>query len=173
MRWQDGLKKWRKDRSITEPQSTYRSMMLEEDDEYNIAVSTNNEHEIIDAICDMAVVNENQRALECKDNSGCFISFNSLSDALRTYEFEDDNCSIFFWIDKYLHDLAKKHGYNLDLALKLTVKHISSRQQDPKQKARWEKQGGNIKGEKWLKNKNQDPETIYQPDYSKCKLPKK
>ena len=58
--------------------------------------------------------------------------------------------------------LASNHieqkGYDLDLIMKETVKEISSRE-------------GSI-GEdgKWHKDKNQNPDTLYKPDYSTCKI---
>ena len=48
-------------------------------------------------------------------------------------------------------------------------KHINCRKQDPIQKEQWEKfrpYG------KWQKDKNQDPNEIYEPDYASCKCSK-
>lgn len=46
-------------------------------------------------------------------------------------------------------------------------KHINCRKQDPKQKENWAKTGANGK---WLKDINQNPNEIYEPDYESCKL---
>ena len=62
-----------------------------------------------------------------------------------------------------------KLGYNPELCLKQTVKEISSREQCPDQAASWAK-GDRMPGEKWLKNRKQDPATLYSADYSTCKL---
>lgn len=62
-----------------------------------------------------------------------------------------------------------KLGYNPELCLKQTVKEISSRQQDPDQAAAWAN-GQKVPGEKWLKNRKQDPSTLYTANYSTCKL---
>ena len=62
-----------------------------------------------------------------------------------------------------------KLGYNPELCLKQTVKEISSREQCPDQAASWAK-GDRMPGEKWLKNREQDPATLYSADYSTCKL---
>ena len=62
-----------------------------------------------------------------------------------------------------------KLGFNPELCLKQTVKEISSREQDPDQAASWAK-GDRMPGEKWLKNRKQDPATLYSADYSTCKL---
>ena len=47
------------------------------------------------------------------------------------------------------------------------LKHISCRKQDPIQKEQWAKFGAYGK---WLKDPNQDPSELYEPDYEKCKL---
>ena len=62
-----------------------------------------------------------------------------------------------------------KLGFNPELCLKQTVKEISSREQCPDQAASWAN-GDRMPGEKWLKNPNQDPSTIYSADYSTCRL---
>ena len=62
-----------------------------------------------------------------------------------------------------------KLGYNPELCLKQTVKEISSREQHPKQALDWAN-GQRLPGEKWLKNRQQDPSTLYTADYSTCKL---
>lgn len=58
-------------------------------------------------------------------------------------------------------------GYDLDLVMKQCVKHISSRVQDPTQAEEWRMSSPSGK---WLKDKSQDPSTIYQPDYTVCRL---
>ena len=63
-----------------------------------------------------------------------------------------------------------KLGYNPELCLKQTVKEIYSREQHPKQALDWAN-GQRLPGEKWLKNREQDPSTLYAADYSTCKLP--
>lgn len=59
--------------------------------------------------------------------------------------------------------------YDIDLVMKQVVKHISSRVQDPTQKDHWfrSKPDG-----KWLKWKDQDPDTLIEPDYTTCKVKK-
>jgi NTP pyrophosphatase (non-canonical NTP hydrolase) len=60
-------------------------------------------------------------------------------------------------------------GYDIDLVMKQVVKHISARQQDPVQKEEWLKSGP---AGKWLKDKEQDPSTLVEPDYTVCRLSK-
>lgn len=62
-----------------------------------------------------------------------------------------------------------KLKYNPELVLKQTVKEISSRQQDPEQAKAWAADNRQP-GEKWNKDKSQDPSTLYTADYSTCKF---
>ena len=58
-------------------------------------------------------------------------------------------------------------GYDIDLVMKQVIKHISARQQSPSQAAEWNDYGPSGK---WLKNPSQDPSTLYEPDYTVCRL---
>lgn len=58
-------------------------------------------------------------------------------------------------------------GYDFEKCMLETIKEISSRRQDPKQFSDWVENGASGK---WLKDKNQDPDTLYKADYERCKL---
>jgi hypothetical protein len=60
-------------------------------------------------------------------------------------------------------------GYDIDLVMKQVVKHISARKQDPVQAVSWSMEGPSGK---WLKDKNQDPSTLIEPNYTVCRLSK-
>lgn len=60
-------------------------------------------------------------------------------------------------------------NYQPTLTLKQVVKAISSRLQDPIQAQAWAT-GNRQPGEKWKKDPNQDPETLYKADFSTCKF---
>lgn len=64
------------------------------------------------------------------------------------------------------NDLALM-GYDVDLVMKQVVKHISSRVQDPLQAVSWRMEGPDGK---WQKDKDQDPSSIYLPDYTVCRI---
>lgn len=64
-----------------------------------------------------------------------------------------------------------KLGYDPTLVMKETLKEINSRKQDPEQKKRWESSSERPK-EKWKKDVNQDPSTLYTANYKLCKLHK-
>lgn len=59
-------------------------------------------------------------------------------------------------------------GYDQIKVSEQVFKEIDSREQDPKQKALWE--NGQGLDQKWQKDKNQDKETLYEADFSNCKL---
>jgi len=52
-----------------------------------------------------------------------------------------------------------------ELALKQVARHISARCIDPAKKADWD--AGKL--DKWPKDPNQDPATLYEPDYNVCR----
>jgi hypothetical protein len=60
-------------------------------------------------------------------------------------------------------------GYNVDLVMKQVVKHISSRMQDHVQASEWLKNGPSGKWQKW---QSQPSDSLYEPDYTICRLSK-
>lgn len=60
-------------------------------------------------------------------------------------------------------------GFDFIKCMNECLKHIEARQQDPEQAKRWV-EFGNSNGEKWKKDANQDPSTLYEPDYMSYKL---
>ncbi len=63
-----------------------------------------------------------------------------------------------------------QQSYNPELALKQVVKEITSRKQNPEQVSRWAATPSLQDVEKWQKDLNQDPSTLYKADFSTCKL---
>jgi len=57
-------------------------------------------------------------------------------------------------------------GYDVNKVMSEVVKEISSRKQDPQQKARWSLEPDLANKEKWQKDKSVKP---YTADFSKCK----
>lgn len=58
-------------------------------------------------------------------------------------------------------------GYDNIKCNEEVFKHINCRKQDPNQKIEWQQFGANGK---WQKDKNQNPNEIYQPNYEACKI---
>jgi len=169
----DGLSKWRQERSITEPQSSYKSMMEEElFEEFLPAVRNNDFHETVDALCDMIVITINQFSTEQCEPATIPVSGHKsateIESYLHKYEFGSNNCQLLLHIiDACVNEL---HSYNVDpnLAMEETIKEISSRRQDQTQQAEWSLQGGNTTGEKWHKDKSQPQSTLYKANYNRC-----
>lgn len=78
---------------------------------------------------------------------------------------------LYDWAIDYFNipEMVEKVGFDFTKCMQETIKEISSRKQDPAQAEAWHTKGVRV-GEKWLKDKNQDPKTLYKADYSKCKL---
>ena len=143
MKWQASLKVWRNERNMSlQTTEVYDSMMAEEQLEYTNAIKQNDTHEIIDAICDQIVLTENQRALTPDP------------DLQATYQ---------QLIDTKLDELVEL-GLIPDLAMKQTLKEISSRKQCPEQAKSW-----NPSIDKRRKDPNQDPSTLYRANYNLAK----
>ena len=66
-------------------------------------------------------------------------------------------------------NIVKELGFDFVKCMDECLKEISSRKQDPDQKLKWEAQGGSL-GEKWQKDLNQNPDTLYKADYKKCRI---
>ncbi len=146
MKWQASLKIWRETRGIgAQPFETYLKMMEEERDEFKVAIAEGEWDEVIDAICDQIVLTENQAS------NG-------------DYQGElEDHIDVLF-------GRLKEFGVIPELAMKQCLKEITSRKQDPTQATKWETQGGNTTGEKWQKDRNQDPDTLYTANYKLAKI---
>ena len=155
MKWIDSLRKWREDRGITyQGEEVYDQMMIEEDNEYYEAHRNDDWHEKVDAICDKIVLTENQIALMPNSPNG--------KETKKLYR---------SMVKKFKEDL-RGLGVDPDLAMKQTLKEISSRKQDPVQAERWEKLKADGKPiqEKWQKDRKQDPSTLYKADYKLARL---
>ena len=66
-------------------------------------------------------------------------------------------------------NIVKELGFDFVKCMDECLKEISSRKQDPSQKLKWESQGGSL-GEKWQKDLNQNPDTLYKADYKKGRI---
>lgn len=63
----------------------------------------------------------------------------------------------------------KELGFNFVKCMEQCLMEINSREQDVEQKLLWES-GQKEEGQKWKKNLNQNPDTLYKADYEKCRL---
>jgi len=77
---------------------------------------------------------------------------------------DDDRIDALSDIRVFCIDATMKLGYEPKCTLNETAKEINSRKQDPEQAKNWKD------GDKWQKDRNQDPSTLYKADYDKCKI---
>jgi len=182
--WKHNLSLYRQTRGIDKPQTVYTEMMIEEYNECVEALNSNDIHEEIDGLCDMLVLTTNQLTLEFPgsldkqtiyvDDGVSSLLESNLHTNILSYEYKNirskDMYNLLNLITAQLRQLVTIKGYDVDCCMLEVVKHISAREQLPAQKVKWELQGGNLKGEKWLKDKDQDISTLYEPNYDRCKL---
>ena len=107
-------------------------------------------HEIIDANCDKYVLFTG--ALAKSGYSGVGFS-KAMQENFEEY--------------KTIPKRVKSLGYCFRRAMKECLAEINSREQDLEQAKEWAKNGASSK---WLKNVNQNPDTLYKADYSKALL---
>ena len=164
-----GLAEWRAERGITaeSQKAGYLRNIMEELGELSQAlrgleiesVRKTAEHEIIDALCDIAVFTINAGADirdEYKplsiDTANTFSDFNCLLLYTSTFDFKKIllNCAV----------LCEHYGYNFELAMLETIKEISSRTGSYDEKAK-----------KWVKDSSDEARAKwYQADYEKARI---
>jgi hypothetical protein len=79
----------------------------------------------------------------------------------------DDIADAFSDIIVFSIGALMKAGYDPECTLAEVAKEINSRQQDPEQKKQYPQ--GVPQGIKWMKDKNQDPVTLYKANFLECK----
>ena len=143
-----GLDEWRAERKITaeSQKAGYLVNVMEEFGELSQAlrgleiesVRKTAEHEIIDALCDIAIFTINAGAdlpsavkpliIEAKREFGVADIFVAIADFIRA----DENGSPFNYYDfalilNYCASVCEKYGFNFEIAMLETIKEISSR----------------------------------------------
>jgi hypothetical protein len=172
VKWQASLANWRSVRNIIDPQDNYVDMMSGSEgeiSEFILATETDDWHEQVDAICDMLVLTTNQIATEKSvPGDGDIVQFEtipSIEGILTMYQFGSDNANVLYPITKFCNFKLTDLGVIPDLAMKQTLKEISSRKIDPAKEADWN--AGKL--DKWPKDPNQDPSTLYKANYNLCR----
>lgn len=141
----ENLRKWRKDRNITEPNTkAYIENILEElleivyEDKKDIKINQ-------EAIMDICFNKRLDSNISSKDN---------LIDAIQDIRVFSEN-------------ETELMGYDADKTLNEVIKEVSSRKQDPDQFIEWQQTKPFGKWKKWSE---QPKETLYKADFSICKL---
>lgn len=168
----DGLNIWREERNNNSKQfvvNTEVGNLLEECKEYLDAVD---DYERIDALCDICVFSINALSyLKFKIEKFDIFSnpciFRIIGHVGRIGTQLETQSEHLINILKHSKSMMIELGYDFEKCMLETIKEISSREQDPKQKEEWSKNGPSGK---WQKNKQQNPDTLYKADYESCKL---
>jgi len=171
MSWVVKLKSWRAERGFnkrTYVLKTEVSNLLEECTEY---LRAETEHDSIDALCDIVVFSVNALSYLGKDKVTIYphypiYPYNIYNILIDIGKLESsDRIACYESIINYSKTIIDSMGYDFTKCMEETVAEISSRKQDPEQALKWKIQGGNITGEKWQKNRNQYPSTLYKANY--------
>lgn len=141
----ENLRKWRKDRNITEPNAkAYIANILEE---------------LLEIVYeDKELIKTNQKAImeiffnKRLDNP--MLSKENLLDAIQDIRVFSEN-------------ETELMGYDADKTLNEVIKEVSSRKQDPDQFIEWQQTKPFGKWKKWSE---QPKETLYKANFSICKL---
>ena len=152
---QENIIKWGANRLLFAYSKDNEVKIIDEEiRELNEAKENNDIHEQIDALCDMYVV-----------LTQTFAKAGLAGQKIEDDEWLQEMYNLYIKIPNEVESL----GYSFDCAMEETIKEISSRVQDPKQKERWDN-GDKEEAEKWQKWKEQPEDTKYKANYGKCKL---
>lgn len=170
----DELAKWRSVRklSIESQREGYIRNIMEELGELAAAIKANNEHEYIDALCDIMVFAGNCVYKEKFDKAyipwetleelGIDTSETALLKGLlgNTYDMTYDPTMMIASLYSFCRDLAAKKGYDFFKCMQEVLKQINSRT------GAW-----NEDLKKWVKDTSPEAKSKeYQADFDKCKL---
>ena len=176
-----GLDEWRAERGITaeSQKAGYLVNVMEEFGELSQAlrgleiesVRKTAEHEIIDALCDIAVFTINAGAdipcevkpliIETKREFSVTDIFVAIADFIRA----DNGGTPFNYYDfalilKYCASVCEQYGFNFEIAMLETIKEISSRTGSYDEKAK-----------KWVKDSSDEARAKwYKADYEKARI---
>ena len=124
-----------------------------------------------DPIQDIVKLNEERYGLSFNPTQ----AYNKLYEELEEFKEANLNNDNIEMLDA-LNDIIviaigeiRKMEYNPIYTLNEVVKEISSRKQDVIQEVRW-KEGDKKPGEKWFKDKWQDPESLYKANFNKARI---
>lgn len=164
------LAKWREDRNLTidHQNKTFMANVLEEFKELSEATT---ESQKIDALCDLAIVGINSFETDPYSLMQALNRYDIYATYFYALSFKEDGSMKIHRYIAGLFDAMQSYGYNPIVCMQETIKEISSRRQDPKQKEEWDKlrSEGKKPTDKWKKDKNQTD--TYKADYLKAKQP--
>lgn len=164
----DDLAKWREERNLT--QEGQRAVFLKNtQEECEELDNAETEEDCVDAICDLVIVALNAFEIDLDklpldgERYHSTLSINQTAEVMFHHGFHVEEHIV------KLLNMLRKAGYDPIICLEETIKEISSRRQDPKQKEEWDRlrSEGKKPIDKWQKDKNQTD--TYKADYSRAK----
>ena len=164
------LKKWREDRNMQDNEFILETEVANMLKEVAEALEAKTDEHRAEEICDVAVfafnglayLGEDYKHLRCENGSISTIS-SCLVDMLegRYIPF------MLSGIISYCKDFVTSLGYDFEKMTLEKIKVISSREQCPNQAKEWAENGASGK---WEKNRLQDKNSIYKPDFESYRL---
>ena len=170
---ENSLNIWRNSRNIKTFPLTIKDDMLKEVEEVRLAIKNNDIENYVEELADVAIFALNGIGLlNIVYNKKSF----SVESTLEHLESCINNINMTIPYQTYTllctivaicEELVAAKKYDFKKVLNEKILTINSRLQDPKQKKDWIKNGASGK---WQKMRNQPRETLYIPNYGKCKL---
>ena len=164
------LRIWREDRNMQDNEFVLETEVANMLKEVAEALEAKTDEYKAEEICDIAVfafnglayLKEDYKHLRCENGSISTIS-SCLVDMLegRNHPF------MLSGIISYCKDFVTSLGYDFEKMMMEKIKVISSREQCPNQAKEWAESGASGK---WEKNKLQDKNSLYKPDFESCRL---
>ena len=171
----EDLRIWRKDRNITTPELDIKKSLLDEWEEAKYELDMKDHKKFVVELADIVIFALNWISLkEMPYMHKVHSTIHGVN--MDSLKYHLSNLNIHNSINSYSHlldaiyickELSLEYGYDLNKVILEKIKVISSREQDPKQKEEWAK---GVKSEKWKKNENQNPLTIYYVIYENCEV---
>lgn len=165
------LAQWRKERNITDVSTIIEDIKKEVIEAKEELLKNNKELYIVE-LADIGIFCLNWCGVKNKEFSYSDTKISSIEFIDLNIECvnECNDFDLYFKLREIFticKNIAAKHNYDFEAAIKEKIKVLNSRKQCPIQQMDWELHGANGK---WEKDKSQDTNTIYKPDYEKCKI---
>lgn len=165
----DDLAQWREERnlSIEHQNKTFIGNTIEE---FKELLEAKTQAERIDALCDLAIVGINSFQVDAHSLQNALGRYDIYATYFYALSFQKDgSMNIYKYIAGLFHAM-QSYGYDPVICMQETIKEISSRRQDPKQKEEWQnlRKQGKKPMDKWQKDRSQ--KDVYKADYSKAQF---
>lgn len=167
------LKKWREARNMQDNGFVTDKEVASMIDECKEVLLTKTDTHKAEEICDIAVFAFNGLGLLNAEYKAKSTKWSGLPSILRSFanilESNEDRMTVteLNYIIKFCENTVADLGFDFKKTMLEKIKVISSREQCPNQAKEWAESGASGK---WEKNKLQDKNSIYKPDFESCRL---